>query len=344
VAAHAFICGCAGESLTDEECGLFAAKRPFGLILFARNCRDPDQIRALVQGFRGAVGNEEAPVLIDQEGGRVQRLGPPRWPEYAPAGAIARLYPAGAADACRAAWLHGRLIAADLADLGIDVDCAPVLDVAVAGASAAIGDRAFGADSRTVAALGRAFADGLMDGGVLPAIKHIPGHGRALSDSHAELPVVDTDIDTLAASDFLPFIQLSDLPIAMTAHVAYAAVDGDRPATISPVVIRDIIRGRIGFDGLLLSDDVSMNALSGDYRTRAAAIYDAGCDVVLHCNGRTEEMRAIAGAAPELAGLSSERASRALQARHRPVPFDRQAGRQEYDALLARVGWPAPTG
>jgi beta-N-acetylhexosaminidase len=300
-------------------------------------------VRALVAAFRDAVGRADAPVLIDQEGGRVQRLGPPVWPAYPAAGLLGRLAEIDPDAGLRATWLHGRLIAADLADLGIDIDCTPVLDVIVPGASEAIGDRSFGPDPKQVVALGRAVADGLLDGGVLPVVKHMPGQGRALTDSHMVLPVVTADLETLDASDFVPFAELADLPVAMTAHVAYTAIDRDRPATVSPAVIRDIIRKRISFDGLLLSDDVSMHALSGDYGARAAAIYDAGCDLVLHCNGRTEEMRAVAGAAPDLGGMSADRAARALSARRQPAPLDHQAARAEYATLMARVGWP-PTG
>ncbi len=327
--------------MSGWEREFFAAEQPFGLILFARNCRAPDQVRDLVSAFRDAVARPDAPVLIDQEGGRVRRLRPPAWPAYPPARALGMLFEADREAGRRAAWLHGRLIAADLIDVGIDVDCAPVLDVVVPGASDAIGDRAFGDAAATVATLGRSLADGLLTGGVLPVMKHMPGQGRALSDSHAELPVVAASLETLAAFDFVPFAALRDLPMAMTAHVAYTAIDRDHPATTSPTVIRDIIRGRISFDGLLMSDDVSMHALSGDYAARAAAIHDAGCDLVLHCNGRTEEMRAVAGAAPELAGRAGERAGRALAARQEPTPIDGDEARAEFAALLGRVGWTA---
>lgn len=337
----AFISGVAGTRLTQEERAFFAAERPFGLILFKRNCRDADEIRDLTAAFRDAVGRSDAPVFIDQEGGRVQRLQPPVWPAYAPAGAIGRLAAGDRELAARAAWLHGRLIAADLRDLGIDVDCLPVLDVAAPGLTQAIGDRSFGSDPHLVALLGRTLSEGLMAGGVLPVMKHLPGHGRALVDSHLDLPVIDADLATLEASDFIPFAALADLPMAMTAHVIVTAVDRERAATVSPVVIRDIIRERIGFDGLLVSDDVSMNALSGDYASRAAAIYAAGCDLVLHCNGRTEEMREIGGTAPALDGLRQERAARALSARREPAPLDREAARDEYLSLLARASWPA---
>ncbi len=338
IAAKAFICGCAGAALSAYEIAFLRDERPFGLILFQRNCREPAEVRALTAAFREAVGRSDAPVLIDQEGGRVRRLKPPHWPAYAAAAAIGALDATDPEAGPRAAWLHGRLIAADLIDLGIDVDCAPVLDLRGPGTSEAIGDRSFGGDPARAGALGRALAEGLMDGGVLPVIKHLPGQGRATSDSHVGLPVVDADVATLAESDFLPFAALSGLPMAMTAHIVYSAIDPGRPATASAVVIRDIIRGRIGFDGLLVSDDVSMNALSGDYRERAAAIYAAGCDIVLHCNGRAEEMQAVADAAPELAGFSGERAARVLRARQQPVPFDRAAARGEYRALLAPFG------
>jgi len=337
----AFISGCAGPRLEPQETAFFAGEQPFGLILFKRNCREPSEIRDLVAGFRYSVGRPDAPVFIDQEGGRVQRLQPPLWPAYPPARAIGRVAEADREAGRRAAWLHGRLIAADLRALDIDVNCLPVLDVIAPGANDAIGDRSFGTDAYVVAALGRSLADGLMAGGVLPVMKHIPGQGRATSDSHVNLPVIESDIATLAGSDFVPFAELADLPIAMTAHVVVNAVDRAHAATVSASVIRDIIRKRIGFDGLLVSDDVSMHALSGDYSARAAAIYAAGCDLVLHCNGRTEEMREIGGAAPALGGKSRERATRALQARREPAPLDVDAAREEFLALLARVGWPA---
>jgi beta-N-acetylhexosaminidase len=339
--AKAFISGCAGTRLSPDESAFFKDERPWGLILFKRNCEEPAQIRDIAAGFRAAVGRADAPVLIDQEGGRVQRLRPPIWPAYPPCGVIGTIAGLDRTAGLKAAWLQGRLIAGDLADLGITIDCAPVLDVLAAGASEAIGDRSFGSDAATVGRLGRAYADGLMAGGVLPVIKHVPGQGRATGDTHKVLPVVSADLDTLAASDFLPFIALADLPMAMTGHVVFAAIDSTRPATTSPAVIRDIIRNRISFDGLLMSDDVSMDALSGDYAARAAAIRDAGCDIVLHCNGRIEEMRAVAAMAPPLAGKSGERAARALHARGAPTAFDRQAGQAELFALAERAGWPA---
>jgi beta-N-acetylhexosaminidase len=334
----AFISGCEGTALTQWERDFFAAERPWGLILFGRNCAEPQQIRDLVASFRHAVDRPEAPVLIDQEGGSVQRLKPPRWRQYAAAGTFGIIAAQNATAGERGAWLHGRLIAADLAKLGIDVDCAPVLDLLVASADRVVGDRAFASNPEAVAGLGRAMAEGLLAGGVLPVVKHMPGHGRAGGDSHFRLPSIEADLATLEATDFVPFARLADLPLAMTAHVVVNAVDPERPATTSPAVIRDIIRERIGFDGLLMSDDVSMNALSGDYAGRAASIYAAGCDLVLHCSGRTEEMRKIGGAAPALGGKSRERATRALAARRRPAPLDEDAARVEYAELVAGAG------
>jgi beta-N-acetylhexosaminidase len=337
--AKAFVSGCAGLRLTAGETAFFADEQPWGFILFKRNCESPDQVRELVDALRTAVSQPNAPVLIDQEGGRVRRLQPPAWPDYPAARVLGAIAVDDPDRGRRAAWLHGRLIAADLSDLGITVDCLPVLDVIVPGASEAVGDRSFGSDPGIVVTLGRAMADGLAAGGVCPVIKHMPGQGRATSDSHVDLPAVDADLETLAGSDFAPFVALADLPAAMTSHVVYRAVDPSRPATTSPIVIRDIIRKRIGFDGLLMSDDVSMKALSGDYGERAAAIHDAGCDIVLHCNGRIEEMRAIADAAPRLAGRSGERADRLLGSLLPPSPFDRDAAREEFVALTAGAGW-----
>ncbi len=340
--AKAFISGCAGTSLSAGELAFFAEHQPWGLILFRRNCETPDQVRDLTSQFRVAVDRRNAPVLIDQEGGRVRRLQPPKWPNYPAARFIGTLADRDADKGIRAAWLHGRLIARDLVDIGVNVDCLPVLDVIASDASEAIGDRSFGADPGMVAILGRALADGLIAGGVCPVVKHIPGQGRARTDSHLELPVVEAGLDVLGETDFAPFVALADLPAAMTSHVVYSAVDPSRPATTSSIVIRDIIRERIGFDGLLMSDDISMKALAGDYGERTASIHDAGCDIVLHCNGRIEEMRAVAEAAPRLAGISGERASRVIDAAlSAPMPFDQIAGREEYDALAAEAGWMA---
>jgi len=308
--------GCAGPALSDTERRFFAEADPLGFILFARNVESPGQLRALVADLRSVVGRR-APVLIDQEGGRVQRLKPPHWRKRPPMAAFGRLAAGDLALARRAARLNAQLIGAELDELGIDVDCLPLLDVAVAGAHDIIGDRSFGEDPMLVADLGRAVMDGLLDAAVMPVVKHIPGHGRALVDSHLALPVVDADAETLAAGDFAPFRSLRDAPWAMTAHVVYTAFDPGRPATTSPVVVRDLIRGLIGCEAVLLSDDLSMKALKGDFADRAAATLDAGCDLVLHCNGDMAEMRAVAAALRPLTEAAQERLARAETMRRR---------------------------
>lgn len=308
------ILGCSGKELLPDEVKFYGDERPWGFILFARNIGEPEQISDLVSGLRASVGRPDAPVFIDQEGGRVQRLRPPIAPNYPAGSAIGALYRQDRDAGLRAAWLLARLHAFDLLRFGINADCLPVLDVPIEGASDVIGTRAYGKNPESVTALGRAAAEGLMSGGVLPVMKHIPGHGRAFSDTHFELPIVDTPIDELRAHDFAPFKALKDLPMAMTAHVVYRAIDPSNPATTSAKVVEEIIRGEIGFDGLLMSDDTSMKALSGDFPQKAAAILAAGCDMVLHCNGVMEEMKGIVSRVKPLAGLSLERANRALSA------------------------------
>lgn len=310
--SKAVILGCAGKSLSADEAKFYRDERPWGFILFARNIGEPNEIADLVAGLRDSVGRPDAPVFIDQEGGRVQRLRPPLAPNYPAGSALGALYRADRKAGLRAAWLMARLHAFDLLRFGINVDCLPVLDVPIEGASDVIGTRAYGTSPETVAAMGRAAAEGLMAGGVLPVMKHIPGHGRAFADSHHELPRVDVPLGELARHDFAPFKALNDLPMAMTAHVVFTAIDPTAPATTSPKVIRDIVRGEIGFDGLLISDDTSMKALSGDFPRKAAAILAAGVDIVLHCNGVMEEMRGIVSTTVPLAGRSLERAERAL--------------------------------
>jgi beta-N-acetylhexosaminidase len=314
----AILFSCAGETLSAEERAFFADADPLGFILFQRNCRTPEQVRALIAAFRGCVGRDDAPVLIDQEGGRVARLKPPEWPRYP---APARL--AALRDPEAAVRLGARLIADDLATLGITVDCLPVLDLPVPDADKIIGDRAYGSEPDFVARLGRAACDGLLEGGVLPVIKHMPGHGRAKVDSHMALPVVDAEAALLTATDFAPFRALADMPWAMTAHVVYSAIDPDRPATLSPVVIDSVIRRAIGFDGMLVSDDVNMGALAGTIGERVAASLAAGCDAVLHCSGRLDEMR---GAAEAAAPLSPEAAARLMQGE-----ASRRAARRDFD-------------
>lgn len=331
----AAIFGCSGLTLTDAERRFFQAVNPQGFILFARNVDTPDQVRALVQSLRETVGRADAPVLIDQEGGRVQRLRPPHW-RKAPAGEpFARLAARDMAAAKDALRLNYRLIGRELADLGIDVDCAPVLDVPVPGAHDVIGDRAFGHGPDMVAELGRCVIDGLLDEGVLPVIKHIPGHGRSMVDSHLDLPVVEATRDELEAQDFPPFRALADAPWAMTAHVVYKAIDAARPATTSPRVIDEIIRGIIGFQGVLISDDLSMKALGGSFEDRTTASLDAGCDMVLHCNGDMAEMEAIARVLRPLTEVARERLAQGLRAKRRPQALDVAAAVNRVDGLLA---------
>jgi beta-N-acetylhexosaminidase len=337
---RAFITGVAGSVLTDKERAFLRDAEPWGLILFGRNIAGPDTLRGLTDDFRTALG-WDAPVLIDQEGGRVQRMGPPSWPKYPPAAVYGAIYDRDRAEGLAAARLGARLIAADLAAVGIDVDCMPVADVPVAGADAVIGDRAFGNRPDKVAALAGAFAAGLADGGVLPVVKHIPGHGRATADSHQKLPVVTADRGTLEATDFAAFRPLATLPLAMSAHVVFTAIDTVAPATASAAIVRDVIRGWIGFRGLLMSDDISMGALSGSLGERTCAAIAAGCDMVLHCNGNIDEMLAVAAAVPRLEGEAARRAAAALAGKKPAAPIDLAAKRAEFFALISDVWEPA---
>jgi beta-N-acetylhexosaminidase len=335
VSVSACILGCSGLTLTKAEVAFFRDVKPWGFILFARNVDTPDQVRALVDALRETVGRDNAPVLIDQEGGRVQRLKPPHWPVYPPGRAYGQL--AGNDPLLRReiARLGARLIAHDLASLGINVDCVPVLDVPDPQGHEIIGDRAYGQTPEEVALLGRAAAEGLIAGGVLPVIKHIPGHGRAKADSHLELPVVEASWDELDQRDFAPFRVLSDMPMAMTAHVIYSAIDRKRPATTSKKAMRQVIRGAIGYDGLVMSDDLSMKALSGDFADRARDALAAGCDVVLHCNGEMAEMTAVAEGTGALKGRSKQRAEAALaRLAKAPEPLDLDAARARFAAAL----------
>ena len=335
-----FITGVAGPALTGEERQFLQEARPWGLIVFKRNIGSPASLKALIDDFRSAVG-WQAPVLVDQEGGRVQRLGPPHWPSYPPGAAYGRLYDRDAKQGLAAATLGASLIAADLAAVGIDTDCAPIADVPVAGADPIIGDRAYGTEPAKVAAIAGAIATGLLQGGVLPVLKHLPGHGRATADSHDKLPVVATDRATLDATDFAAFRPLQGLPLGMTAHVVFSAIDPVAPATASVTIVRDVIRDSIGFSGLLMSDDISMGALSGSIGERTKAAIAAGCDVALHCNGKMDEMLAVAGAVPRLTGAAARRAEAALALRRRPAPIDIAARRAEFSTLMAGAQ-PAP--
>jgi beta-N-acetylhexosaminidase len=331
---RAFITGLAGPALTADERAFLCEARPWGLILFKRNIEDKDQVTGLVSNCLDALGDTAVPVLVDQEGGRVQRLGPPHWPTYPPGAAYGELYDRDKATGLHAARLGARLIASDLAPLGINVDCLPLADVPVKGADRVIGDRAYGETPDKVAAIAGAVAEGLLEGGVLPVLKHIPGHGRATADSHERLPVVEAPRAQLEATDFAAFRPLAGLPLGMTAHAVFTAFDPVLPVTTSATMIREVIRGFIGFDGLLMSDDISMGALSGSIGERSRAALAAGCDVVLHCNGRLDEMRAVAAEAPELAGAAARRAAAALARRRAPSPIDLAEARREFAALM----------
>jgi beta-N-acetylhexosaminidase len=333
--ARAVIFGCSGPELLPEEAAFLRDAGPWGFILFARNIKTPEQTIELVDSLRDSVGRPSAPVLIDQEGGRVSRLTAPHWRTAPAAEKFGQLYerqnPALARQAC---MLNGRLLAHELAALGITVDCVPVLDVPAPGGHQIIGDRAFASDPAIVAELGRALCEGLMAGGVLPVIKHIPGHGRAGADSHLDLPQVSASLDELRRSDFAPFRALRDMPLAMTAHVAYTAIDGATPASHSAKIIRDIIRGEIGFNGVLMCDDLGMKALTGNFAERAAKAIAAGCDMLLHCSGVMTEMREVLRETPMLSGQAMVRCAAALAHLRMPDKFDAVAAKAQLDGLL----------
>ncbi len=329
------IFGLAGPALTAGERAFFTETKPLGFILFSRNCTAPGQVAALCADLRAVVGQPDAPILIDQEGGRVARLKPPHWRHPPPARVFGDLWDRDRAAAIRASYLNGQLIGAELAASGINVDCAPVLDVPVPGSHDIIGDRAFHTDVAAIVALARAFADGLIAAGVLPVVKHIPGHGRATADSHADLPVVTAALEALD-QDFAPFAALHDLPLAMTAHVLFSCVDPKRPTTTSARVIAAVIRGKIDFQGLLMSDDISSNmkALSGTYAERARDSLAAGCDVVLHCDGDLAAMQEVADAAPSLSDQAAVRWAQASYLVAGTTAIDVTTVSQELEALL----------
>ena len=336
MSSHAFICGCAGLTLSEEERAFLRDAKPWGLILFRRNVNDREQVRALTSSFREAVGRDDAPVLVDQEGGRVQRLNQPHWRKYPAAAAFDRLGWEDPYYVRELVRLSARLMGHDLREVGITVDCAPVADVPAPGSHQIVGDRAYAADPARAAVLARAAAEGLLAAGVLPVVKHMPGHGRALADSHLELPVVSASLKELEESDFVPIRALADMPLAMSAHVVYSDIDPKRPATTSRRVVKEIMRGLLNFDGLIMSDDLSMQALDGDMRARAAAVFKAGLDVALHCNGDLAEMRAVAEEAPKLDGKARRRAKAALgRIAHLPEPFDPVDAGLRIDRALA---------
>ncbi len=331
----ALIVGCAGTSLSDSETAFLRKYNPWGLILFKRNCETPDQLKRLTSTFRDTVGRRNAPVFIDQEGGRVQRMGPPsnNWRKYPAARLYGALYERDMVAGLKAPRSVGRLMAQDLIEAGITCDCVPVLDVPQPGSHEIISDRAYAASPERVALLARAHVAGLMDGGVLPVIKHVPGHGRARVDSHVSLPTVDAPLAELGAVDFLPFAAFADAPMAMTAHVVYTAIDPKEPATLSRKVITQVIRKAIGFDGLLMTDDLSMKALSGSFTDKVKAALAAGCDIALHCNGDMDEMTEVAEAAGALKGRAMTRARRALKFQRKPQKFDRRAALKDLERL-----------
>ena len=330
---RAVVFGCSGFRLTEAERRFFAQVDPLGLIVFARNVEAPDQLSALTAEFRESVGRADAPVLVDQEGGRVQRLRPPHWRAAPAAARFGELASRNGAKAAEAASLNARLLARELVSVGIDTVCAPVLDLRFPGAHDVIGDRAFAGDPENVALLGRATAQGFLAAGVTPIVKHIPGHGRSLVDSHLSLPVVEASRAELEATDFRPFKALADLPWAMTAHLLYRAIDAERPATMSTKVVADVIRGYIGFDGVLIGDDLSMQALSGSIADRAAATLAAGCDLALHCNGKMAEMEAVADATHAIADATARRLERAKAA----AAAARRSNEEDVDAMAMRL-------
>jgi beta-N-acetylhexosaminidase len=335
--SNAVVFGCQGLELAAEERAFFKDAEPFGFILFAHNCAEPQQIRKLCAELRDTVGRANAPILIDQEGGRVARLRPPHWRTRPAAQFFGDLYHRDQTRGRDAAYLCARLIAHDLFELGINVDCAPVLDVPAPGAHGIIGDRAFAPDPGAIIALGRATIEGLLDGGVLPVVKHMPGHGRAGADSHEALPRVDASREALSGTDFVTFRSLNNAPAAMTAHVVYEAIDPRRPATTSARVIRDVIRGEIGFEGFLFSDDLSMKALDGTLGARAKAALLAGCDAVIHCNGKMDEMTDVAANVKPLAGISLKRAETALARLAPPVRMEIAAAESRLTAMMEQA-------
>ncbi len=340
----ALIVSCAGKSLSQDERRLFGAANPFGLILFSRNIDNPTQVKALTDEFRACVGRMDAPVFIDQEGGRVARMRHPHWEEFPAAAALGELYQIDPVRGIAAGKLLGRMLAAQLLQVGITVDCTPVLDIPVADANGVIGDRAFAKDPRIVTALGRAVCDGLRVGGVLPVMKHIPGHGRAMVDSHEELPTVGAAPDLLADTDFVPFEKLADIPLAMTAHIVYSEIDPAHCATMSTKVIEGVIRQQLGFEGLLISDDVCMNALQGSLPQRTRRVLDAGCDVALVCQNSASfpPDTKVLQEALEAAGPLSEAAQRRWKAACdwlRPMGlFDPKLARAEFNQLIPEGG------
>lgn len=323
------IFGFAGLALTDAERGFFREADPVGFIVFARNCRDKAQLRALTDSLRDLSGRDDVPILIDQEGGRVARLKPPEWPEFPSSWRFAELYEKAPISAIEAARVNAQAIALTLAEMGVNVDCLPLLDVRQEGSHDIVGDRALGSEPMQVAALGRAVLEGLEAGGVVGVVKHMPGHGRSRVDSHKELPIVEASEEELAV-DIAPFLALKDAAMGMTAHLLYRAWDEERPGSLSPIVIEKIIRGRIGFDGLLMSDDLAMGALSGTAGERARDAVAAGCDIALYCSGELAENEDVAAALGEIGEAASARLERAM------ARIKHAVGRDDFESLAAK--------
>ncbi len=331
------IFGCAGLVLSDRERDFFAREQPAGFILFARNVGSPQQLKTLTTDLRLCVDRSDIVILIDQEGGRVQRMGPPPWRKYPPMAVFGRAAETNIALAMEGLRLNCLLLADDLRRVGINVDCLPLLDVPFEGADNVIGDRAFAGDPDMVSRLGRVVADSLKEAGVLPVIKHLPGHGRAQVDSHKLLPRVATPLEELAATDFAPFRALAHCPLGMTAHIIYAAIDPELPATLSPTVIRDIIRTDIDFGGLLMTDDLSMQALSGTMADRAKNALAAGCDLILHCNGDMGEMQQVAGAVPPANENLIVTLATMVEGAGKAKPIDRVDVEARYDSVMIKL-------
>jgi len=333
----AFITGIAEKVLGTQEKEFIAAHQPWGFILFGRNIESADQLCRLTENLRQVSGREHVPILIDQEGGRVRRLRPPLVRDYPPAAMIGKLYHHDAQAGIRAAWVMSRLFAFDLSRFGLNVNCLPVLDVLIDGTHEAIGSRSYGHDPHMVTVLGQAAAEGLAAGGILPVMKHIPGQGRATADTHFDLTHVEDDLGILRQSDFIPFRTLNHLPAAMNSHVVYDAIDGNNPATFSHSLVKEIIRGEIGFDGLLMSDDIGMQALSGSFGERARRCLAAGFDLVLHCSGSMAEMHEIAAVAPLLREESLRRAEKAMACLKSQDNSDEVALKEEFTTLMEKV-------
>jgi beta-N-acetylhexosaminidase len=339
VSERAVIYGFEGYNLTETERAFFKDINPWGYILFARNIETPQQVKTLTNSLRDLSGRDILPILVDQEGGRVSRFKDPHWRKAPATSIFGEIYDRNQTEGVEAARLNSRLMAHDLFEVGVSIDCLPMLDVRASGSDeSVIGDRAYSDQPETVAILGRAAAEGLMDGGILPVLKHLPGHGRSLIDSHAGLPVVEASLRALEASDFRPFRALREFPMGMTGHLIYKSIDGNNPSTLSRVVIEEVIRskapGRIGFNGLLMTDDISMGALEGSFEERARKSLTAGCDVILHCNGEMAEMQSIASQTPILSGKARQRADKVIKAFCEPDDFDVDEGRNRLQRFI----------